>query len=154
MLTAEQTSRKISLGNFVINILNFLDRENEQIKIILHDATKNESILIEDFNEPNAKIQKKAWENLILFIEYRAKNFSMDLQGKMNGAIAIKIDSTRLSCSVHGLPNQIENVFVSMKILEFQTGVHFTEILEKLEEVAAPLEKEGLLKMNANCFIK
>jgi hypothetical protein len=146
--------KQISLLNFVSNILHFLKREDDEVKIILHSITENQTIFMEDFSEKNSFIEKKAWENIILWLENKGKDFSTDISNKMNGAIAIKTNFNKIGCSIYGLPNLIENVFVSIKILEFYTKIEFEKILENLEEKNAPLQKEKLIEMNSKCEIK
>jgi len=148
MLTTLEQTKKISLGSFVINILHFLKREDEDIKIILHSVTEGRTLFMEDFSEKNPIIEKQAWENIILWLENKRQNFSLGPGGKMNGAIAEKKDFNKIGCSIYGLPNFRENVFSSIKILEFYTQIKFEEILKNLEASGAPLEKKELLEMN------
>ena len=116
-----------NLNKLVIKITEFFKREKEEIYVLLTNITEMRDVYVGDFSGGNTLLQKKVEENM----EVLANN--PDSLITKEGGIAVYKLFDKFGCSVYGLPNYSENLFLGIKIIEAYTLVPFQEIIKKLE---------------------
>ncbi len=134
---------KVSLSNFLENILNLLKSESEDLKIIVRIISrKKEYTFFHENKGGNLETESKCYEKLIN-LKNSGNSFSTNLKDEMDGCIATIYDLDQIICSTEGDLANEDKLFISIKMLSKITAKKEVEIIKHLQKNKAPLPNDS-----------
>lgn len=132
-----------SLSNLLENILNVLEKESYDFKIVVRIISrKKEYTFFHENKGENLETEIKCYEKLIN-LKNSGNSFSTNLKDEMDGCIATIFDLDQIICSTEGDLSNEDKVFISIKMLSKITGKKESDIINHLRKNKAPLPKDS-----------